>query len=173
MTLGLFFDYLGSNPVEFITHATGEWGLYFLLLSLAVTPLRRHYHLNFLLKLRRFLGLWSFAFIFLHFFIFIFFDHFFNLHSIVEDIVERPYIAVGFVGLVTMIPLAITSFKALQRKMGKRWFILHRSVYLVSILGIIHYWWLVKADILWPFIFALILAGLLGDRLYWFYHKRT
>jgi sulfoxide reductase heme-binding subunit YedZ len=165
LTAGLFFAYLGANPIEVVTHTTGEWGLYFLLMTSAITPLRRHYHWNTLLKFRLFLGLWSFTVIFLHFFIF--FDHFFDIGSIVEDIIERPYIAVGFVAFIFMIPLAITSYKALQKRMGKRWISLHQSVYLVGVLGIIHYWWLVKADILWPLVFAVVLAVLLVDRIYW------
>ncbi len=173
LTWGLFADYLGANPIEVVTHETGEWGLYFLLLSLAVTPLRRHFHLNVLLKFRRFLGLWSFALLFLHLFVFVLFDHFFDVQSIIEDIIERPYIAVGFAAFLIMTPLAITSLKKIQRKMGKRWFILHRSVYLASILGLIHYWWLVKADIFWPLIFAFILTVLLADRLYWAYRKKA
>lgn len=172
LTLGLFFAYLGPNPIEVLTHATGEWGLYFLLLTLAITPLRRHYHWNSLQKFRRFFGLWSFTFIFLHFFVFIFFDHFFDIASIFEDIVERPYIAVGFIAFILMIPLAVTSYKTLQKKMGKRWISLHQSIYLVSILGVIHYWWLVKADILLPLVFAVVLTVLLGDRLYWRYRKQ-
>lgn len=173
LTAGLFLDYLGANPIEVVTHATGEWGLYLLLLGLMITPLRRHYRWNSLIKLRRFLGLWSFAFIALHFFIFIFFDHFFNLASITEDIIERPYIALGFTAFVLMLPLAITSFKSLQKKMGKRWFSLHQAVYFVAILGIIHYWWLVKADILGPLVCAVVLVCLLSDRVYWRYRKKA
>jgi len=172
LTWGLFAGYLGANPIEVVTHETGEWGLYFLLLSLAVTPIRRHFHLNILLKFRRFLGLWSFALLFLHLFVFILFDHFFDVQSIIEDIIERPYIAVGFAAFLVMTPLAITSLKRLQRKMGKHWISLHRSVYVVAILGMIHYWWLVKADIFWPLIFAFILGILLSDRLYWAYRKK-
>ncbi len=169
---GIFLGYLGANPVEVITHAMGEWALHFLLITLSITPLRRHFHWNALMRLRRFLGLWSFFYLSLHFFVFIFFDHFFNLASILEDIIDRPYIAVGFIAFILMVPLAITSFKKLQRWLGKRWIVLHRTVYLVAILGIVHYWWLVKADILWPLVYGLILVILLADRLYWKYKKR-
>ncbi|MGH1485826.1 MAG: sulfite oxidase heme-binding subunit YedZ [Cellvibrionaceae bacterium] len=171
--LGLFQDYLGSNPVEVVTHKTGEWGLYFLFAALAVTPLRRHFQWNSLQRFRRFLGLWSFTFIFLHFFTFILFDHFFDWWSIVEDIIERPYITVGFAAFIFMLPLAVTSLQYFQRMMGKRWLMLHRSVYVVGILGIIHYLWLVKADILEPLIYGLVLVVLLGDRVYWIMKKRV
>jgi sulfoxide reductase heme-binding subunit YedZ len=167
LVIGIFFDYLGANPIETLTHKTGSWALYFLLATLSITPLRRHFHWNALMRLRRFLGLWSFAFLFLHFFVFIFFDHFFDWQSIWADVLDRPYITVGFLGLLLMVPLAITSFKRLQRLMGKRWLLLHQMVYLIAILGIIHYWWLVKADILWPTIYGLCVLLLLADRVYW------
>lgn len=169
---GLFSATLDPNPVEVITHQTGEWGLHFLLLTLLVTPLRRHFGWNKLQQLRRFLGLWSFAYLFLHFFTFILFDHSLYLPSIIEDVFERPYITVGFLGLMLLVPLAVTSLKWWQKRLGKRWVALHRTVYLVGILGIVHYWWLVKADILWPAIYALVLVLLLADRLYWRYQKR-
>jgi sulfoxide reductase heme-binding subunit YedZ len=171
--VGLFFDYLGSNPIEVITHKTGEWGLHFLLLSLLITPLRKHFHWGFLIQFRRFLGLWSFAYLFCHFFTFILFDHFFDIESILDDIIERPYITVGFAAFILMIPLVITSFKKLQRRMGKQWVLLHRSVYVIAILGIVHYWWLVKADILTPLIYGLILVLLLVDRIYWLLKKKV
>ncbi|MFT6967465.1 MAG: sulfoxide reductase heme-binding subunit YedZ [Cellvibrionaceae bacterium] len=161
-----------ANPVEKLSHATGEWGLHFLLLSLLISPLRRHLMWSDLLKFRRFLGLWSFVYIFVHFFGFILFDHFFYLPSIVEDVIDRPYIAVGFVGFVLIIPLAITSFKRLQKKLGKHWFTLHKLVYLIGILGVVHYWWLVKADVFWPMIYAAIVFILLADRLFVFIKKR-
>ena len=164
---GLFLDNLGINPVEAVTHASGEWGLNFLMAGLFITPLRRHFHWNKLLKLRRFIGLWSFAYLSLHVFTFLLFDHSFNWLSIFEDIIERPYITVGFVGFILMIPLAITSFQHLQKRMGKRWLLLHRAVYIIAIMGVIHYWWLVKADVLQPFLYFTVLMLLLLDRLYW------
>lgn len=172
-TVALFCCIYLSNPVEELSHATGEWGLHFLLLGLLITPLRRHFKWNDLLKFRRFLGLWGFFYIFIHFFGFIFFDHFFNIASIIEDIIDRPYIAVGFVGFVLLVPLAVTSFKRLQKKLGKYWFDLHKLVYVIAILGVVHYWWLVKADIFWPIIYGLIAAVLLGDRLYLYIAKKS
>ena len=161
-----------ANPVEKLSHATGEWGLHFLLLSLLISPLRRHLGWGDLLKLRRFLGLWSFFYIFVHFFGFILFDHFFFLPSIIEDVIDRPYIAIGFAGFVLIIPLAITSFKRMQKKLGKYWFTLHKSVYVIGVLGVVHYWWLVKADILWPLIYASIIFVLLADRFFVFIKKQ-
>lgn len=171
LSLGLVFDYLGPNPVEILTHTTGDWGLYFLLLTLCITPLRRHFHWQKLIQLRRFLGLWSFAFISLHLFIYILFDHFFDVNSIISDIVERPYIAVGFAAFVIMLPLAFTSFRFLQRKMGRSWGKLHKTIYLLGILALIHYWWLTKADFLIPIICVLVLMLLLCDRVYWLFRK--
>ena len=170
---GIFFDYLGANPIEVITHESGEWGLHFLLASLSISPLRRHFHWNHLLKLRRLLGLWSFAFIFLHFSIFIFFDHFFYWASIVDDIIQRPYITVGFVAFVLMLPLALTSTRRAQQTLGKHWVRLHWAVYPIAILGLVHYWWLVKADTLPPLIYSIIVLLLLGDRLYWRLQKKS
>lgn len=169
---GVFFSWLGPNPVEVITHQTGEWGLHFLLLTLTVTPLRRHFHWSSLITIRRFLGLWSFAFISLHLLVFLFFDHLFYWPGIVADIVERPYITVGFAGFLLMLPLAVTSLRYWQKRLGRRWVTLHRLTYVVAVLGIVHYWWLVKADLLWPMVYGLILLLLLGDRLWFVYRKR-
>ena len=169
---GIFADYLGPNPVEVLTHKTGLWGLHFLLLTLLITPLRRHAHWSSLIQLRRFLGLWSFAFLLLHLTVFVVFDHFFDWHSITDDILQRPYITVGMLALLLMVPLAVTSLRYFQRRLGKRWVQLHRTVYLVALLAIVHYVWLVKADILWPIIYGLLVLALLGDRVYWFWQKQ-
>lgn len=171
LILGVLFDYLGPNPVEVLTHTTGDWGLYFLLLTLCVTPLRRHFHWHKVIQLRRFLGLWSFTFIFFHLFVYILFDHFFDINSILNDIVERQYIAVGFAAFIIMLPLAITSFRFIQRKMGRSWGKLHKTIYLLGVLALIHYWWLTKADFLIPFICAVVLILLFCDRIYWAYKK--
>ena len=169
--VGLFLSWLGPNPVEVIIHQTGEWSLHFLLATLAISPLRRRFHWNVLIKFRRFLGLWAFAFVSLHLLVFLFFDHFFDWISILEDVLDRLYITVGFVGFVLMLPLAITSLKSLQKAMGKRWITLHRLVYAVGIAGIVHYWWLVKADNFWPLVYSTVLVALLGERLLSFYKK--
>jgi sulfoxide reductase heme-binding subunit YedZ len=163
---------LGANPIEVLTHVTGEWGLRLLLITLAITPLRRLFGWNRLMRFRRLLGVCSFVYIFVHFAIFLVFDHLFDLSSIIDDIVERPYITVGFTAFVMMVPLAITSFSALQKRMGKYWIKLHQVVYVVAILAVVHYWWLVKADIFFPAIYAAIVFTLLAIRAYYFAHKK-
>lgn len=172
LSLGAVYGWLGVNPVESLTHETGEWGLYLLLLTLAITPARRLFHWNVLLRFRRFMGVWSFVYVSLHLSVFVIFDHFFDVLSILEDIVERPYITLGFAAYLLMLPLAVTSFHVWQKSMGKAWLSLHRLVYVVAILAIMHYWWLVKADIFWPVIYSLVLAVLLGVRVFFVVRKR-
>jgi len=156
---------LGANPIEYITRSTGWWILSFLMLTLLVTPLRRLTGWNWLLRLRRMLGLYAFFYVCLHFSIYIWLDQFFDWQSIVKDIAKRPFITIGFAGFVLLIPLAMTSTNAMVRRLGsKRWQALHRLVYVIAILGVIHFWWLVKKDVTEPLIFAGILAVLLGIR---------
>ena len=163
-----FDDALGANPIEAITRASGEWTLRFLLITLAVTPLRKLTGLNWLLRLRRMLGLFAFFYASLHFTTYIWLDQFFDLQSIARDIMKRPFVTVGFAAFVLLVPLAVTSNNyAIRRLGGRRWQSLHRSVYAIGILAIVHYWWLVKADILEPMIYGLILAALLGMRGWW------
>ena len=160
-----FPDWLGANPAEFITRATGDWTLRFLLFTLAVTPLRKIMGWNWLLKFRRMLGLFAFFYGVVHFSSFIAFDHVFIVAEILKDIVKRPFITVGFIALVLMIPLAVTSTNAMVRRLGaQRWLALHRLVYVVAPLGVLHFWWMVKRDVTEPAIYALILALLLGYR---------
>ncbi len=159
---------LGANPIEYITRSTGWWILSFLMLTLLVTPLRRLTGWNWLLRLRRMLGLYAFFYVCLHFSIYIWLDQFFDLHDIIKDIAKRPFITIGFAGFVLLIPLAVTSTHAMVRRLGsKRWQALHRLVYVIAILGVIHFWWLVKKDITEPLIFAFVLAILLGVRAMW------
>jgi len=159
---------LGANPIEYITRSTGWWILSFLMLTLLVTPLRRLTGWNWLLRLRRMLGLYAFFYVCLHFTIYIWLDQFFDLHDIIKDIAKRPFITIGFAGFVLLIPLAVTSTNAMVRRLGsKRWQALHRLVYVIAILGVIHFWWLVKKDITEPLIFAFVLAILLGVRAMW------
>jgi len=156
---------LGANPIEYITRSTGWWILSFLMLTLLVTPLRRLTGWNWLLRLRRMLGLYAFFYVCLHFSIYIWLDQFFDWQGIVKDIAKRPFITIGFAGFVLLIPLAITSTNAMVRRLGsKRWQALHRLVYVIAILGVIHFWWLEKKDVTEPLIFAGILAVLLGIR---------
>jgi sulfoxide reductase heme-binding subunit YedZ len=171
--IGLFFDYLGPNPVEVLTHETGEWGLIFLLATLFVTPLRLHFSLQPLFLLRRFLGLCSFFYVLVHLLTYITFDYFFDWKGILSDIIERPYIAVGMAGFILMCPLAITSFKKIQKQMGRSWLSLHRLIYVIACCGVVHFWWLVKADYLQPIIYGSILLLLFSDRIYWFVKNRV
>jgi sulfoxide reductase heme-binding subunit YedZ len=157
---------LTANPIEYITHFTGSWGLIILLASLSVTPLRRMTGWNELIKLRRMLGLFAFFYVLLHFSTYVVLDHFFDFERIVADVIKRPYVTAGFIGLVLMIPLAVTSTAAMIRRLGKRWQLLHRLVYVVAIAAVIHFYWLVKADIRRPVQYGAVLALLLGYRLF-------
>ncbi|HEX8883590.1 MAG TPA: protein-methionine-sulfoxide reductase heme-binding subunit MsrQ [Noviherbaspirillum sp.] len=163
-------DQLGANPVEFITRNTGDWTLYFLCITLAVTPLRRFTGWNWLVRLRRMLGLFAFFYASLHFMTFLWFDHFFDVAEMLKDVVKRPFITVGFGAFVLLIPLAATSTNAMIKRLGgKRWQWLHRLIYLIAPLGILHYWWMKagKNDFSQPILFGLIVAALLLLRLYW------
>jgi len=156
---------LGANPIEYITRSTGWWVLSFLLLALLVTPLRRLSGWNWLLRLRRMLGLYAFFYACLHFSIYIWLDQFFDWQGILKDIAKRPFITVGFTAFVFLIPLAATSTNAMVRRLGAgRWQALHRLVYAIAILGVLHFWWLVKKDITEPLIFATLLGALLAAR---------
>jgi sulfoxide reductase heme-binding subunit YedZ len=162
----LFFpDWLGANPAEFITRAAGDWTLRFLLATLAVTPLRLVTGWNWLLRLRRMLGLFAFFYGVVHLSSYVAFDHLFIVAEIARDIVKRPFITVGFTALALMIPLAATSTNAMVRRLGaRRWFALHRLVYVIAPLGVLHFWWMVKRDVTEPALYGLILALLLGYR---------
>jgi sulfoxide reductase heme-binding subunit YedZ len=158
-------DDLTANPIEFITHFTGDWTLRFLLASLSITPLRKLFGWNGLIRFRRMLGLFAFFYALLHFATYMVLDHFFDFQAIAKDIVKRPYVTAGFTGLVLMVPLAITSTAGMIRRLGKRWQQLHRLVYVAAIAGVIHFYWLVKADIRRPLQYAALLILLLGYRL--------
>jgi sulfoxide reductase heme-binding subunit YedZ len=159
-----YMDNLGANPIEAITRATGKWTLIFLLITLAVTPLRRISGWKSLIKFRRMLGLYAFFYACLHFTTYVWLDQFFELPSIVKDIAERPFITVGFTSFVLLIPLAVTSTSGMIRRLGKRWQQLHRLVYISAIGGVLHFLWLVKADIRRPVLYGSILALLLACR---------
>ncbi|HET9532796.1 MAG TPA: protein-methionine-sulfoxide reductase heme-binding subunit MsrQ [Blastocatellia bacterium] len=164
---------LGANPLEFITHTTGTLTLVFLLLSLAVTPLRKSLGLPWMIKLRRMLGLYAFFYGFLHLTAYMWFDKFFNLRAVAEDTLNRPFIAIGMASFFLMVPLAITSTNDMVKRLGgKRWNRLHRAVYVAAIGGVVHYWMLVKADTRIPVGFAVALAILLGYRLVAAYFPR-
>ena len=179
MPLGLlvwrgFNGELTANPIEFITHTTGWWTLTFLMITLSVTPVRRLLDMPWLLRLRRMLGLYAFFYASLHFLTWLVVDQFFDWDAIIKDIIKRPYITVGFTAFVLLWPLAATSTNAMVRRLGAaRWQALHRLVYAIAILGVVHFWWLVKKDIREPAVFALILAVLLGARLVFSWRKRS
>ncbi|MGE5027468.1 MAG: sulfite oxidase heme-binding subunit YedZ [Betaproteobacteria bacterium] len=158
---------LGANPIEFITHSTGTWTLVGLLVTLSVTPLRRLTGRVELVRYRRMLGLFAFFYACLHFVTYIWLDQFFDPASIAKDIVKRPFITVGFTAFVLLIPLAATSTHAMMRRLGRRWQQLHRLIYPIALLGVLHYLWLVKKDITQPLIFGAVLALLLVMRLPW------
>ena len=157
---------LGANPIEKITHATGDWTLRFLLITLAITPLRKLLGVPALIKFRRMFGLFAFFYASLHFTTYIWLDKFFNLHEMLADIAKRKFITVGFTAFLLLIPLALTSTKGWIRRLGgKRWQALHRLIYVSAIAGVIHYLWLVKADIRKPLIYGAILGVLLLYRI--------
>ena len=162
---------VGANPLEFVTRTTGMLTLVFLLISLAVTPLRRVTGLNWLVRFRRMLGLFAFFYGSLHLLTYVAFDRFFHLTTIPGDIFKRRFIAIGMTAFLLMLPLAITSTdKMVKRLGGKRWRRLHRVVYLSGILGALHYYMLVKADVRLPMTFAFLVAVLLGFRIFAKYH---
>ena len=157
---------LGANPVEFVTHATGDCALIFLLSSLAITPLRKLAKFPELIRFRRMLGLYAFFYASLHLLTFAGLDHHFNWAEIVPDVYKRPFVTAGFTAWLLMVPLALTSTTWSIRKLGgKNWQRLHWLVYLSAIAGVVHYWWLVKKDITDPLIYAVVLAVLLGFRI--------
>lgn len=158
---------LGANPIAEITAQTGIWTLRFLLLTLAITPLRRLTGWNRLIQWRRMLGLMAFFYGGLHFVTYLWLDQFFVLPDILTDVMERPFITVGFASFVLLIPLAITSTTKMIRRLGGKWWQrLHRLIYVIAVGGIIHYWWLVKADIRQPLIYGSVLGILLAYRLW-------
>jgi len=161
---------LGANPIEELLHQLGRWGLKLLLLTLSITPLRRWTGWNWLIRFRRMLGLFAFFYIVLHFLTYAILDQGLELSLIIEDVIERPYITLGMTGLLLLIPLAATSTKGMMRRLGKRWQKLHRLVYVIAVVGVWHFYWQVKLDTLDPSFYALILAVLLGTRVY--YSKR-
>ena len=159
-------DNLTANPIEYITHLTGDWTIRFIVLTLAVTPLRRLLGLADLVRFRRMLGLYAFFYGTLHFLTWFWLDKALDLHEITQDVVKRRFVTVGFLGLVLMLPLAITSTKGWIRRLGgKRWQRLHRLVYVTAIAGVVHYYWLVKSDIRLPALYGAIVTILLASRL--------
>jgi sulfoxide reductase heme-binding subunit YedZ len=157
---------LGANPIEAITHSTGDWTLIFLLITLAITPLRKLTKQLGLIRLRRMLGLFAFFYGALHFLTYIWLDKFFDLHEMLADVAKRRFITAGFTAFLLLVPLAITSTSGWIRRLGgRRWSLLHRLIYFSAMAGVIHYVWLVKADLRKPLQYAFVLSILLGYRL--------
>lgn len=163
--LWLFFtDNLGANPFEVLTRDSGEWTLRFILLTLLMTPLRSIFNWSWPLRIRRMLGLYAFFYASLHLLTYLWFDQFFDWNEIAIDIAKRPFITAGITAWFMLLPLAVTSTNNMMKKLGKKWKKLHRLVYPISILGVLHFVWLVKADLIEPIIYGVILFFLLAYR---------
>ncbi len=160
-------DELGPNPIETITNWTGYTALVLLMVTLAVTPARRVTGWNSVIRLRRLTGLFAFCYVCLHFSTYVVLDLFFDFSLVVDDIIERPYITVGFTAFLLLIPLAATSTKKMIRRLGRKWQLLHRLIYVIAPLAVLHFYWKVKADTREPLIFAAIVGLLLVFRLPW------
>jgi sulfoxide reductase heme-binding subunit YedZ len=159
-------DFLGADPVKVLLHTCGKWALNFLVITLCMTPLRDLTRSAFWLRYRRMFGLFAFFYALLHFTVYLLLDQSGKLGVLWQDIVKRPYITIGMLGLLLLIPLAATSTAKAQRRLGSRWIRLHRLIYLIAILGVWHYWWQVKKDIREPLLYACGLTLLLGYRLW-------
>ncbi len=170
---GFLTDDLTANPIEFITRQTGYWALVLLVASLAVTPIRRLTGWNDIIKLRRLIGLLAFFYATLHLVTWIVLDKFFDLDIMIEDVVKRRFITIGMLTWVILVPLALTSTTNTIRRLGRKWQTLHRLAYVAGITGVIHFWWLVKADVFEPQMFAAVLAVLFGVRIWWTWRTRT
>ena len=164
---------LGANQIETILDRFGNWALRFIMIALAVTPLRRLTDWNWLSRFRRMLGLFTFFYAFMHFLTWLVLDQELRLSEILEDVIERPFITLGFTAMALLTALAVTSFMAIRRRMGKRWQLLHNMAYVIGILGVWHYWWQVKKDITEPLIYAGILFVLLTARVIWYWNRRS
>jgi len=155
---------LGPNPVEEMIRTLGDWGIYFLLTGLAVTPVRKIFKQNWLIRYRRMIGLFTFFYVSMHFLSYIWFEQFFSVQDIVKDIIKRPFITIGFVCYLLLVPLALTSTNGMMKRLKKNWGRLHKVVYPVSMLALLHYFMMIKADYLVPGVMLVILSLLLGYR---------
>jgi methionine sulfoxide reductase heme-binding subunit len=174
LTWGALTGNLGANPISEITLETGTWTLRFLVVTLCVTPLRRFARWNDAIKFRRMLGLFAFFYGTLHFITYVWLDQFFDVAGIVKDVWKRPFVTVGFAGFTAMLPLAVTSTAGWIRRLGgKNWQRLHRLIYASAACGVVHYWWLVKADIQRPLIYGVLVGSLLAWRLVASYRRRA
>ena len=164
MVVNALNNNLGPNPVESMIRTLGDWGIYFLLAGLAMSPLRKLFKLSWLIRYRRMIGLFAFFYVSMHFLSYIWFDQFFSLQDIVKDIIKRPFITIGFICYLLLVPLALTSTNSMMRRLKKNWGRLHKVVYPVSMLALLHYFMMVKADYLVPGVMLVILSLLLGYR---------
>lgn len=169
---GAIYNELGADPAKYIVHKTGSWTLRFLVITLCITPARKWLNWPQLLRLRRMLGLFSFFYATMHFASYYALYLFFDLGNVIEDLGERPFITIGFLAFLLLLPLTITSTQNWQRKLGRSWQKLHKLIYVISVLGVIHFIWLIKSDLNEPLIYGIVLSLLLGIRLYWFVNTR-
>jgi sulfoxide reductase heme-binding subunit YedZ len=157
------------DPVEFLTHGSGDWALYLLCATLAITPLRRLTGWNWVIRLRRMTGLFTFFYAFMHFMTFLWFDHFFDVAAMWKDVLKRPFITVGFAAFVLLVPLAATSTNAMIKRLGRNWAKLHKLIYVIAPLAILHYWWMKagKHNFEQPIVWGSVVAVLLLLRVWW------
>ena len=170
-TYWFFSGELGANPIEAITRRMGDWALRLLLITLAISPIIRLTGWYSLVKFRRMLGLFVFFYVCVHLSLYITLDKFFDFAEILDDVIKRPFITAGFSAFILLIPLAVTSSNKMIERLQYRWIQLHRLIYIIGIIAVLHFWWMVKIDTREPMIYAIILAVLLGIRLF-FYLKR-
>lgn len=163
----------GANPIETINRYTGDWALRILLLTLAISPLIRITRWNNIIQYRRMIGLFAFFYVCVHLTSYIVLDQFFDFRAIIDDVFKRPFITAGFTSFILLIPLAITSTNKMVERLQYRWIQLHRLIYLISMLAVLHFWWMVKLDTTEPMIYAIILAGLLGFRLFYYLKRKV
>jgi sulfoxide reductase heme-binding subunit YedZ len=166
-----FNDELSANPIEFVEQSTGTWALVFLMLSLSMTPFRQWSGINIFIQFRRMLGLFMFFYACLHFITYLWLDHWFDFAEITKDIIKHPYVLVGFAAFLLTIPLAITSTKAMMKRLGGRWKVLHKLIYLIAVLAILHFLWLVKKDHTEPLIYATVFFTLISLRIAYKYRS--
>lgn len=173
LVLQLLTDALGANPIEAFIRHNGEWGLRFLLLSLTMTPLRYALKQSWPLRYRRMLGLFAFFYVCIHLSSYIVLDQFFDWAEIWADILKRPFITVGMTAFLLLIPLVVTSNKMMMKRLGRNWQRLHRLVYVIAVCAVLHYFWLVKADLYWPTVYAVLLLALFTIRIAKSHAQRT
>ncbi len=172
LVYGFYTNDLTANPGDYLTDQTGSWALALLMITLGVTPVRRLTHWNDIVRLRRMLGLFAFFYATLHMLTWVVFFHYFDVGFMVEDVVMRPFITVGMATFLILLVLALTSNRFAIRRLGRKWTTLHRLTYVAAILAVVHFWWLVKADITEPRRWAIVLGALLGFRVWWSWRTR-